>query len=40
MISEELEEELEVIEKICKAAKGYGPDYDWEQIYKKLPLKE
>ena len=39
-ISEELEEELEVIEKICKAAKGYGPDYDWEQIYKKLPLKE
>ena len=39
-ISEELEEELEVIKKICKAAKGYGPDYDWEQIYKKLPLKE
>ena len=39
-ISEELEEELEVIEKICKAAKGYGPDYDWEQIYKKMSLKE
>ena len=39
-ISEELEEELEVIKKICKAANGYGPDYDWEQIYKKLPLKE
>ncbi len=39
-ISEELEEELEVIQKICKAAKGYGPDYDWEQIYKKMSLKE
>ena len=39
-ISEELEEELEVIKKICKAAKGYGPDYDWEQIYKKMSLKE
>ena len=39
-ISEELEEELEVIQKICKAAKEYGPDYDWEQIYKKMSLKE
>ena len=35
-ISEDLEEDMEVILRICNAANEYAPDYDAEAIYTKL----
>ena len=35
-ISEELEEELPKILRICDAAREFAPDYDYELIFKKL----
>ena len=32
-IAEELEEELSVVEEICRAAEDFAPDYDTEKIY-------
>ena len=36
VIAEELEEELEIVEKICKAAEGFAPEYDSAKIYEAL----
>lgn len=36
LIAHELEEDLTVIEEICKEAQRYAPDYDCEEIYAKL----
>ena len=36
VITDELEEEFEVVEKICKVAKRYAPEYDCEKIYEQL----
>lgn len=38
-IAEDLEEEIEVIEIICEAAKEFAPGYDCERIYEKLHEK-
>ena len=35
-IAEELEEELELVEKICKAAEKFAPEYDEAKIYEAL----
>lgn len=35
-IAEELEEELEVVERICKVAKEFAPEYDTMKIYEAL----
>ena len=35
-IAEDLEENPEVIEKICAAAEKFAPDYDLEKIYREL----
>ena len=35
-IAEELEEELELVEKICKVAKEFAPEYDETKIYEVL----
>ncbi len=35
-ISEELEEELSVIENICRMAKCFAPDYDVEKVREAL----
>lgn len=35
-IAEELEEALDVVEKICEAARKCAPEYDGEAIYQKL----
>ena len=35
-IAEELEEELELVEKICKVAKEFAPEYDTIKIYEAL----
>ena len=35
-ISEDLEEDMEVILRICNAANEYAPDYDAEKVYSKL----
>ena len=35
-IAEELEEDIETVENICKAAEKFAPEYDVEQIYKEL----
>ena len=35
-IAEELEEELELVEKICKVAKEFAPEYDIIKIYEAL----
>ena len=35
-IADALEEELDTIEKICKAAQAFAPEYDVEKIYKAL----
>ena len=35
-IAEELEEELELVEKICKTAKEFAPEYDEMKIYEAL----
>ncbi|MBO5056287.1 MAG: Rpn family recombination-promoting nuclease/putative transposase [Lachnospiraceae bacterium] len=39
-IAEDLEEELEEIERICKAAKDFEPDYDCDRIYARLHEKQ
>ena len=36
IIAEELEEEIEIVEKICSVAKQYAPEYDMEKIYEAL----
>ena len=36
IIADELEEELEHIEQICKVAERFAPEYDVEQIYEEL----
>lgn len=35
-IAEELEEPLDVIERICEAAKKCAPDYECEAVYQTL----
>ena len=35
-ISQDLEEDMEVILRICNAANEYAPDYDAEKVYSKL----
>ena len=35
-IAEELEEEIAVIEPICRIAERFAPDFDIEQIYAEL----
>ena len=35
-IAEELEEDIETVEKICKAAKEFAPEYDTMKIYEAL----
>ena len=36
IIAEELEEEIEIVEKICSVAEQYAPEYDMEKIYETL----
>lgn len=36
VIAEALEENLDVIERICEAAKEFAPEYDCDKIYLKL----
>lgn len=36
VIAEALEEDLDVIERICEAAKEFAPEYDCDKIYLKL----
>jgi len=36
IIAEELEEELELIRKICRTAEDFVPEYDRDQIYEKM----
>jgi len=38
-IAEDLEEDIEGIEKICKAAREFAPDYDSDRIYGRLHEK-
>ena len=33
-IAEELEEEVELIQRICQTAKEFGPGYDEEKVFK------
>lgn len=35
-IAEELEEDIETVENICKAAEKFAPEYDVERIYEEL----
>lgn len=35
-IAEELEEDIETVENICKVAEKFAPDYDVERIYEEL----
>ena len=35
-IAEDLEEEISVIEPICKAAEEFAPDYDCESVYERM----
>lgn len=35
-IADELEEDIETVENICKVAEKFAPEYDVEQIYKEL----
>ena len=35
-IAEELEEDIETVENICKVAEKFAPEYDVEQIYEEL----
>ena len=39
-IAEDLEEDPDVIEKICKAAQPFAPDYDVEAIYEAMQAKK
>ena len=36
VIAEALEEDFDVIERICEAAKEFAPEYDCDKIYLKL----
>lgn len=36
VIAEELDEELSLVEYICKAAESFAPDYDTEKIYEAI----
>lgn len=36
IIADELEEELDYIEQICRIAERFAPEYDVEKIYKEL----
>lgn len=38
-IAEELEEELDIVEDICKVAEDYAPEYDAKKIYEALQMK-
>ena len=38
-IAEELEEDVELVERICEAASAFAPEYDVEGIYEKLNEK-
>ncbi len=40
VIADELEEDISVVESVCKIAKDFAPDYDSEQIYEALIIKE
>lgn len=40
LIAEELEEELDVIVSICAAAEEFAPDFDFEQVWKKVQKKQ
>ncbi len=33
MIAEELEEERELIQRICQAAKEFGPEYEEKKVF-------
>lgn len=35
-IAKELEEELEVVERICEVAEQFSPEYDINQIYEAM----
>lgn len=35
-ITEEMEEETSVIQRICDAATAFAPDYDWEKVYQAM----
>ena len=39
-IAEDLEEDPDVIEQICKAAQPFAPDYDVEAIYEAMQAKK
>ena len=39
-IAEELEEDLSVIEAICRAAEPFATDYDVEAIYETMKARE
>lgn len=39
-IADDLEEELEVIERICEAARETAPEYDVETIYQSLQMEK
>jgi len=36
VIADELEEDISVIEPICKTAESFAPDYDPDKIYEAL----
>ena len=36
VIADELEEDLEIVKKICDAAMDFAPDYNIDTIYEKL----
>ena len=36
VIADELEEDIEEIRSICAAAESFAPDYDEEQVFRKL----
>ncbi|MBQ7066705.1 MAG: hypothetical protein IJN92_07770 [Lachnospiraceae bacterium] len=38
-IAEELEEEISVIEPICKVASDFAPEYDVHEIYQALQMR-
>ena len=39
-IAEELEEEISVIELICKVASDFAPEYDVHEIYQALQMRK
>lgn len=38
-ITEELEEERPVIQRICDTAVAFAPDYDWEKVYQAMQVE-